>query len=304
MPLNRIACVVLACVAALIIPAAAQAGGRAEVQGDQLVLTGTDGPDGLIIAYSTLYPDEIVVDGMGSSPAEAQANDPTDMGPGCVHEQRPENSQPNVYCRSTGITTIVVNFGSGDDRLTLSTGSAPDRGYLKQVDMGSGDDFISLGDNGGGKFDLGEGDDEMNGERSRATSIAGGAGNDEIFCFKNESTRDRGALVADGGAGKDRICGGRGDDRLTGGAGDDKIYAGEGDDRLNGSAGDDILNGEDDADSITGGTGEDEIDGGSGSDSIKARDGDFDDVACGSKKDTVSADKQDDLNRCEIVRRR
>lgn len=302
----RIAPILVALVALLLLPAAASAGGRAEVQGDQLVVTGTEGDDSFMVGYHSLWPNEIVIEGMGSSAAEVQAKGPAEAGPGCSLEDRNTGSPPRIYCQSSGIRTIVANMGSGDDRFATSIGAGTaDRGYDKRVDMGAGDDSVELIDHAGGSYALGDGDDEITGSRRLDTSVTGGAGNDDLWCKgKNASTNDKAELVADGGAGKDRICGGRADDRLTGGAGNDKVYAGEGDDRINGSAGDDILEGEDDADTITGGKGEDEVDGGSGKDSIKVRDGEVDDVACGSKKDTVIADTEDDLNRCEVVSRR
>jgi Ca2+-binding RTX toxin-like protein len=64
-----------------------------------------------------------------------------------------------------------------------------------------------------------------------------------------------------------------------------------------------VLEGGDDADRITGGSGEDEIEGGSGKDVIKAKDRAEDDIACGSKRDTVFVDRIDLLSRCELIRR-
>jgi hypothetical protein len=60
----------------------------------------------------------------------------------------------------------------------------------------------------------------------------------------------------------------------------------------------------DGSDRITGGRGEDEIDAGTGSDDVRARDQQVDDVACGGGRDTVAADRDDELARCEVIRRR
>jgi hypothetical protein len=43
--------------------------------------------------------------------------------------------------------------------------------------------------------------------------------------------------------------------------------------------------------------------GGSGKDTIRAKDRAADDITCGSRRDTVFADRVDLLSRCETIRR-
>ena len=77
-----------------------------------------------------------------------------------------------------------------------------------------------------------------------------------------------------------------GNDILTGKAGPDKLYGGPGNDTL------------------TGGPGTDLLDGGPGNDTINARDGQRDTIRCGTGKDTVTADKNDAVDRdCETIKR-
>ena len=74
-------------------------------------------------------------------------------------------------------------------------------------------------------------------------------------------------------------------------------------DVLKGLAGNDTILGLAGADAIDGGPGRDHVDAGPGNDRIQARDGAVDVIACGSGDDTVIADRDDRVSRCEHVRR-
>jgi dipeptidyl aminopeptidase/acylaminoacyl peptidase len=119
-------------------------------------------------------------------------------------------------------------------------------------------------------------------------------------------------VVAIGG--QDRITTLSGRDVITAGAGDDTILAGDsadyiwgedGNDRIFGQGGEDRISGGNGNDRIVGGSGLDVIDGGAGNDVILVRDGSVDFVQCGLGRDTVYADRRDDVPaRCEAVYRR
>jgi Tol biopolymer transport system component len=101
----------------------------------------------------------------------------------------------------------------------------------------------------------------------------------------------------------DRIAGSSKRDRLRGTAVGDLIDGLAGNDVIRGGAGDDCLNGGKGADRITGGKGADRITGGPGRDTLNLVDGRRDVANCGLGADTVRADAQDLLRRCERVTR-
>jgi Ca2+-binding RTX toxin-like protein len=275
--------------ALLLLPGTALAGGTVAVDGQRLVITGTPGLDTAVVA-SVPASNEILVMAFGSD----QSTRPNVVGAGCKEEDRYREGFTKIWCQAAGINEIAVDTGAGDDHVNLQA-SIPTR-----VDAGAGDDIVETY-GGPATIRFGDGDDSL--DATKPTTAFGEGGDDDLGCGDAKRVSGRGVRVLDGGAGKDRACGSRGDDRLSGGAGDDKLYTGEGEDRLDGGAGDDTLDGGDENDTITGGRGEDEIDAGSGKDVIRAKDRETDDVACGSKRDTVFADRIDDLFRCEIVRR-
>ena len=283
----------LALLLALLVPATALAGGTAQIQGDTLVVTGTDGVDYIAVAPFTNGDLEVQQVGLDSSLG------PQVAGPGCVREDRNAGRGQQIYCRPAGVTKIVMRFGGGDDRYAgLMPAGSP---ITRTVDLGAGDDFAEE-NYGGGTFALGDGDDEI--AADGPATISAGSGDDNVLCReRNAETRAKFAFTLDGGIGEDRICGGLKDDRIEGGAADDKIFAGEGDDVIDGGSGDDQISGGDDDDRITPGRGEDEVEAGAGKDTIRAKDRAEDDISCGSKRDTVFVDRIDLLSRCETVRR-
>jgi Ca2+-binding RTX toxin-like protein len=138
-------------------------------------------------------------------------------------------------------------------------------------------------------FKLGDKDDVLTlNNVAKPVIIAGEAGDDTIT----------------GGRGADSIDGGRGDDSLDGAGGRDTITGGAGDDQLRGGKGNDVLSGGPGNDSIYGGPGNDSIEAGAGDDFIDARDGEADQIDCGSGNDTVLADAIDTVaSNCETVTR-
>ena len=124
----------------------------------------------------------------------------------------------------------------------------------------------------------------------------GGPGNDSIT---GGNGRDRlhggpGDDVTDGGGGNDLMSGGTGNDQQHGGAGDDLIFANVGNDESWGDDGNDQLwalargdvNGPND-------TSGDTLHGGNGNDTFHTRDGERDNIDCGSGFDRVLADFKD-----------
>lgn len=91
------------------------------------------------------------------------------------------------------------------------------------------------------------------------------------------------------------ITGTRGNDTLRGTAKADKINGKAGNDRIFGVAGNDTL---------IGGAGRDHVDGGPGNDRLVIRDGVRDTAACGTGRDTVTADTADTVGaNCENILR-
>jgi Ca2+-binding RTX toxin-like protein len=87
---------------------------------------------------------------------------------------------------------------------------------------------------------------------------------------------------------------------VIGGSGGDTIFSLGAFSKLQGRGGDDHLFGGAGPDELVGGADEDELDGGSGEDSISARDGELDDIDCGSAIDTLSKDLgESSVENCE-----
>jgi Ca2+-binding RTX toxin-like protein len=120
-----------------------------------------------------------------------------------------------------------------------------------------------IGDDGGGDFDLIEGDDQNNHLKgtTNAEIIFGYGGNDTLEA-------DDGDDYLYGGEGNDILRGGRGDDSLTdetgdnlleGNDGDDLLVSGSGNDTLTGGNGNDILQGGDGINQLFGDAGDDTL---------------------------------------------
>lgn len=97
------------------------------------------------------------------------------------------------------------------------------------------------------------------------------------------------------------VSGEEGADTLESGAAGHLLFGGDDDDTLVGGGGDDQIYGDAGSDTITGGAGADDLNGGAGSDKIFAKDGEVDDVSCGSAIDSADLDASDVRSACEIV---
>jgi Ca2+-binding RTX toxin-like protein len=93
-----------------------------------------------------------------------------------------------------------------------------------------------------------------------------------------------------------------GNDTINGGVGDDELDGASGNDTIDGGPGADDLLGRSGADILIGGPGTDTLEGGSDNDRIEARDGEIDQITCGSGYDVVIADAKDAVaSDCEVV---
>ncbi|MDQ3631418.1 MAG: hypothetical protein M3417_09195 [Actinomycetota bacterium] len=157
---------------------------------------------------------------------------------------------------------------------------------------------------GDGIFGLG-GADVIDGFQG-ADCIDAGSGNDRMVSGPGD---DR--LI--GGTGDDRLQGEADDDRLFGGAGKDTLVGGAGRDMLAGGTGNDVLSGGSDRDQLFGeagndtlraGDGRNRLDGGAGNDRLESRNGEVDDVRCGSgRRDRAIVDRADRVSGCESISR-
>jgi hypothetical protein len=133
------------------------------------------------------------------------------------------------------------------------------------------------------EVDLGDGDDALSLSAPLPANVIGGDGNDQLTVTLAPALAYP-ALTLDGGEGNDALAAAGGADVLSGGPGFDTLAGGDGDDRLDG------------------GTGGDSADGGSGADSIVLRDQVTDAATCGAGRDTVRAELLDRLDfACERV---
>jgi Ca2+-binding RTX toxin-like protein len=148
------------------------------------------------------------------------------------------------------------------------------------------------------------GNDVLNGLAGN-DCLTGGAGNDRLNggAGKDVLEGSAGNDTESGGTGADRLSGGSGRDRLSGGTGNDSVNGGSGNDTLSGNAGNDTLGGSTGNDRISGGSGKNKYSGGPGDDTINARNRRAETIDCGSGRDTVVADRNDRVKRCERVTR-
>ena len=187
-----------------------------------------------------------------------------------------------------GIEAVVINGGSGNDTVTIT--SVDNVGALiLTVNGGSGGDVISASGAllGNVRLDInGElGDDTLTGSAD-ADTITGGDGNDVISGETGDDTLQ-------GDAGNDSISGGDGNDFIDGNDGNDTASGDAGNDSLMGSFGDDMLIGDVGDDTLDGGFGDDLLNGMSGDDSLLGSFGN-DRIAAGSGDDTVRGGNDND----------
>jgi hypothetical protein len=123
--------------------------------------------------------------------------------------------------------------------------------------------------------------------------IGGLAGNDIL-------NGAAGADCLNGGPGNDKLSSGTGNDTVSGGPGNDILNGGTGNDKLSGGPANDVLNGASGNDKVATGGGRNKVNAGPGNDNVNSANGKRDVVDCGSGRDTVRADKQDQLSGCEV----
>ena len=223
----------------------------ASIEGEVLVLNGTDQPDTIVV--------------------EAGDND------GEVRVFGVDGVEDGTLFQN--INRLAVNLGAGDDSFTINgtIRNTAGEAFRTAIFGNDGDDTIIGGntiDNiyGGLGNDtiFGRGmDDRLFGGDGDDT-IYGNAGNDQIFAGFGDDTV-YGGFGADnlrGGGGHDTIFGNHGSDFIDAGDGDDIVRAGNGSDTVFGGAGDDDLNGGAGNDTLVGGLGANLIVGGAGDDDM------------------------------------
>ncbi len=190
---------------------------------------------------------------------------------------------------------------SGFERLAVSLGDGDDT-----VIAGDADDVIAVG-RGANAVAAGAGDDRVSySVTGRASTLAGGAGQDTLeavegtggalyFVVGGDGRVDDGMLsdivgfeqfAVIGGASADLIALGSGNDTGDGQRGDDTILGNAGSDRLFGRQGNDVLDGGGSRDRIEGGEGQDSLFGGSGNDVLRGGGG-ADSLSGGRGNDTL-----------------
>jgi hypothetical protein len=223
---------------------------------------------------------------------------------GCV-----QNGLRQVDCNASGVDTLVVRLGPGEDLTSFETfgvnvdvevygeeGADPQlwgTGRDDQIDGGPGDDELD-GFGGDDVIRGGSGDDILSGQ-AESDEIFGGSGFDVVDftgapLTVNVSLDDQ---PGDGPAGDNDNIHSDVED-IVGTSGNDVIRGSALGNDLRGLSGNDI---------IDGGLGADIIDAGAGDDSVTSRDGLAELVDCGGGTDTVVADDVDVTDGCEIEHR-
>lgn len=153
--------------------------------------------------------------------------------------------------------SAFVRAGAGDDTVAFTYGTGT-------VFAGAGDDHVGFTYAAPGLVDLGDGDDTLSVAETGAGRVFGGRGADQVQVY--------GSVDAYGGAGDDRVFA-YGAGHLHGQGGDDVLEAaGVGADDgafLSGGAGNDQLTGGGLGDELIGGTGSDRLTGGDGGDAFR-----------------------------------
>ena len=253
--------------------------------GGRDVLRGGPGDDRLA-DEDGMTPDADVLDGgEGHDGADFADHPPTGM---VIDLPQRRSSDGDALEGLEGFT-----LGDGDD-IVIGTAAAESilaAGGVNRVDAGPGNDWLY----GGGTLLGGDGDDDLECERTTPCIAAGSAGDDEMLGGGEDDDLD-------GGAGNDDLIGLAGNDVLNGGAGDDKLSG----DYAEGvpGAGNDTLRGGDGADRLHGGFGEDVLEAGEGSDAVIALNSARDAIDCGTGRDSLLRDREDPRKPagCERVR--
>jgi Ca2+-binding RTX toxin-like protein len=251
-------CALAALLIAGALPTSASAA-SGSVAGGVLTFTGGASVDDITITLAT--GNYNIADASGIAPT---------AGAGCM------TSAGRLRCDASAITSLVVNLGEGDDKVTNFT-FAP-----AVITGGNGTDQIT-GGFGADRIDGGDNDDLLNGgwgndvfvAEPGADAVNGSIGTDTI----DYSARTAPVTATLGGAADD---GGTVEhDNLTG---IERVIGGSGADNLVGTSA---------AERFVGGLGSDSFDAGGGADVIEAGDGQADSGSCGTEVDTVSFDVLD-----------
>jgi Ca2+-binding RTX toxin-like protein len=137
-----------------------------------------------------------------------------------------------------GVGNDVLDAGAGDDRVLWEDGDGADAidgddGFDRvEASLSGADDTVTLTADGGAvRFR------DSTIASSEALALSALAGNDTIMASPGVAL----ALLADGGAGDDRLSGTDAADTLSGGTGDDQLAGGAGNDVVDGGDGQDAL---------------------------------------------------------------
>lgn len=283
----RLAAVAAAALTPFAVPAAASAAGTASVSSGVLTVNAASGDTNWIsIGLGNFTGGFWTYTALDYSIRPALENNIT-AGTGCT----------SIYtkwaeCSSSGFSSVVVNAGDKNDRLSS------DRSNVT-FNAGAGDDWMvpSAGANVTQDYNGDGGTDTVNyngGPYAISASLDG--------------TRNDGYL-GNGNIGSDveRIIGGYGNDTMTGSSsvfttlmgqsGDDSITAGSAGGHLYGGKGDDTLTGGSGNDEFTDWLGEDTMIGGSGDDTFHADDTEYDDsISCGAGYDVAFVDGPSEIS--------
>jgi Ca2+-binding RTX toxin-like protein len=232
------------------------------------------------------------------------------LAPGFTNEvSDPASSEIEVELgiTGTGIHTVVIQAGAGDDviragrssagdtRLNLNATETKKDADVTITDLGTGTRKLrvlgdggldTLGSHGGSgtgpegtppvePYDLegGDGNDKITVGGGGGQSLRGGLGDDELNNVGTTANltlmgEDGNDVLRSGTAGT-ILDGGNGDDQMIGGSGNDTLTGGAGNDRGEGRSGNDSLNGGTENDALEPGLGVDSVNGGSGTDTVK-----------------------------------
>jgi Ca2+-binding RTX toxin-like protein len=226
----------------------------------------------------------------------------------------------------------VVDAGAGNDNPLIGRGGDDvfHGGSGNDVLIGEGGDDTLDGGSGDDDFEGIPGGVETGHDTSGADTMIGGGGLDSVtYETRSEDLSlsldgvandgapgERDNIGADvtlvvGGNGSDTLTGNDarnifygsvGDDLLTGAGGDDTLYGGNGNDRLDAGPGTDFLEGDSGDDTLSGGPdvdqfyGEDPLNHYAGEDRILARDGNQENIHCGTGIDSAQIDRLDNIS--------
>ena len=252
------------------------------------------------VADLSISLDDVANDGQ-SGEGDNVGADVENLEPGSGNDVVIGSEADNEIQNDLGGNDIYSGAG-GDDE--LNTGEGND-----VVSGGPGADVIF--DNvGSDSLSGGEGDDRLSGQFGDRLpdTISGGAGLDSYTDFSltgltvsMDGVADDGPTDPAVGPRNDNVGAdienlevpGPGNDTLTGNDSANEIEGNAGEDVIAGLGGADAIFGGDGSDTLDAGAGSDLLDSGGGVDRLRSRDGEADEVACGSSTDTLLADSLD-----------